>query len=170
MGLGRQKFTVLKVGEFAQETGAVYYGGSPMAITQTGTLRNAKYAQLASAKSDATATTYVGIAYNTSTVDADTYGGKSTFLAGACVVTMSKMLANTNNSVLNVQGTAGQSGDDYPYDTTLTWNEADLLFVGHTGKWVNVNPASGKPAFGTVLEVGTDSITVLLYGGTNAVY
>lgn len=170
MGLGRRKFTVTKAGEWVNDGTSTYWGGSPLAVNQSGKLTLAKYAQLASAKSDATSTTYVGVAYNTSAEDARTYQGQTTFVIGACILTMGKMQANTNNSVLNVQGTAGQYQDDYPYNNALTWNEGDLVFVGHDGKWTNVNPASGKPSFGTVLEVGTDYITVVFYGAPVATF
>lgn len=170
MGVGRKMFTVLKVGEWLQEPDAVYYGGSPLAITTNGKLTLAKYGTLVATKTDSTAVTYVGVARNNYHTDSLTYQGQTTFFAGACIVTLMKGLPNTNNSSTNVEGTAGDAYDEYPYDTTLTWNEKDLVFVGHDGLWVNVNPASGKPCQGTVLTVGTNYITVLFYGGTNAVY
>jgi len=170
MGLGRDKFTVTKAGEWIADSASAHVGGSPMAVNQSGKLTLAKYAQLASAKSDGTSTSFVGVAYNSNTVDQKTYKGQATFVLGSAILTLSKMLPNTNNSVLNVQGTAGQEGDDFPYDTSLTWNEGDLMFIGQDGKWTNANPASGKPCYGTVLEVGTSSITVVFYGSPSAIY
>lgn len=172
MGLSRYRQSVIgfKISWYKQKANETYYGGSPLAINHTGYLVLAKYDELAATKTDATATTYVGIAYNPSAVDATTYQGLSTFMPDCSVVTFSKNVANTNNTTINKDGTAGQTGDDYPYNTALTWDEADLLFIGTDGLWTNVNPSAGKPCYGTVLESGTNYITVLLYGGPTAVY
>lgn len=172
MGLSRYRQSVIgmKISWYKQKALETYYGGSPLAINHSGELVLAKYDDLAATKTDTTATTYVGAAYNPSAVDATTYNGLATFLPDCSVVTLCKNSVNTNNTSINKDGTAGQTGDDYPYDTALTWDEGDLLFINTVGKWTNVNPSAGKPCYGTVLESGTNYITVLLYGGPAAIY
>lgn len=157
MGLGRNKQTLLKVGEFAQTASATYYGGSPAMMSTAGTVELATRTKLLSSGS------YVGIFYNTSVVDALTEGDKATFLAGTCVLTFMKATPNTNNSVLNVEGSAGVASDDYPYDTTLTWAPGDKLYLGATtsGTWSNVNSGTDE-ALGVVLVAGTNYLTVLM--------
>jgi hypothetical protein len=77
---------------------------------------------------------------------------------------MCKNSANTNNTSINVDGSAGQAGDDFPYDSTLTWNEADRLYISAAGLWVNVKVNSNDPHYGIVLKAATDYILVYMYG------
>lgn len=151
MSLGRNRYTIHKVGEYAHKSGATYYGGSPASVNTSGELEIAK-------KDGSTA--YVGIFANYSGVDAKTKDRKSTFYAGTCLLTLMKALPNTDNRTTNVEGTAGVDGDEYPYDTTKVYNEADLLYVDANGLWTNVNPGS-KEALGVVMYAGTNSLTVL---------
>lgn len=170
MGLSRKKMTTMKVGEFQRQAGETWYGGSPAGINKSGKLVLAHYGTLVASKTDSTAISYVGIFVNPSLVDADTYKGQSTFYAGTCIVTMTKLNQNTDGSVTNVDGTAFLKGDGYPYDSSLTFDESNLLYVDINGLWTNVQPSSGKPCFGTVIEVGTSSITALMYNVPSAVY
>lgn len=159
MSLGRNRYTIHKVGEYSQLAGTTYYGGQPCAINTSGTLEKAI--------SDGS-TTYVGIFANYSAVDAKTKDVKSTFYAGTCVLTLMKATPNVDNRTTNVEGTAGVDGDDYPYNTTLVYNEGDKLYVGADGLWTNVNPGS-KQALGVVLYAGTNSLTVLFNNLAGAV-
>lgn len=152
MGLGRNRYTIHKVGEYSQASGATYKGGSPAGINTSG--------ELVPAVAGGSNCTYVGIFANASSVDANTKDLKSTFYAGTCILTLLKALPNTNNSTTNVEGTAGVAGDDYPYNSALTYNEGDKLYVGATLGWTNVNPNSNE-AVGVVLYAGTNSLTVL---------
>lgn len=169
MGLGRVRNTTLKVGEFATASGETYYGGSPMAVNKSGEIVLAKYANLVATRTDSTAVAYVGVAANPSAVDANTRDYKMTVFTH-CTLTLTKNVVSNNGVTINVDGHAGQTGDDYPYDTNLTWTPGDLVYIGHDGKWTNVNPASGKPAYGTVLEAGTGYIVVHFYAGPGSVY
>lgn len=170
MGISRIKQTVLKQGEWAYLSSETYYGGSPMGINRSGEIVLAKHGTLTATKTDTTAVSYVGVAFNPSAVDAKTKDYKMTFLPGPGVYTFTKNVVSDNNATINVHGTAGQLGDDYPYDTTLTWTAGDLLYVDTAGLWTNVNPVSGDPCYGVVLDSGTNYITCLLYGGPCAVY
>lgn len=165
MGLTRQKQTLLKVGEFVQKaTCDTYYGGSPAMIDTDGKLNLATRTRLLSAGS------YVGVFYNTSVVDALTYGGKATFLAGTCLVTLTKLTPNTNNSSTNVEGTAGVASDDYPYNTSLTWTAGDKVYLhtGTNGTWSNVQTGTDE-CLGVVMATGTNYITVLFNNRAGAV-
>lgn len=164
MGLSRKKQTTLKVGEFSHKLSQTYYGGSPSAIGQTGELVLATGTNLNLARSNASAQSYVGLFYNPSGVDVNTKDRISTFLAGPNVVTLTNNSVNTNNLSINTDGSAGQTGDDYPYDTTDDWNEGDRLYISNAGVWVNSPANSGDAHYGVVLKVGTGYLVVLSYG------
>ena len=170
MGISRIRQTVLKQGEFAHAAGETYYGGSPLGINRSGELVLAKHGTLTATKTDSTAVSYVGVAMNPSAIDVNTKDRKTTFLPGPGVYTFTKNVVSDNNVTINTHGTAGQLGDDYPYDTTLTWTAGDLLYIDTAGLWTNVNPVSGDPCYGVVLEAGSSFITCLLYCGQAAVY
>ena len=167
MGIDRIKFTGIKEGDYAVEAGESYVGGSPAAININGHLVKAKYGTLAASKTDSTAVSYVGVFVNTSGVDGVQIESKATYYAGPTFVTFTKLLLSANNANKNAFGGAGVADDDYPYDHALTFAPKDLLFIDTNGKWTNVNPAS-TPCFGVVLAVGTNFITVQLYGGPTA--
>lgn len=164
MGISRKKQTLLKVGEFSSLETSMYYGGSPAAINHSGTVQLATNAELNLARSNSSALTYVGIFYNPSQVDSNTKNRVSTFLSGSAIVTLTKNSVNTNNTSINVDGTAGQAGDDYPYDTTLAWVTGDRLYIGATGLWQRTAETTGDPHYGVVLKAATNYLICLFYG------
>lgn len=166
MGLGNQRTTTIRNGEFLAAAGQTYVSGSPAAIDKAGQLRLATNAAINLARTDPSALSYIGLFVRTSGFDAVRGKGEAPVYMGPTIVTLQKNVNNINNSSLNNDGAPGnQPGDDYPYDATLAWDEADRLFIGATGKWQRTAATGGDPHYGTVLKVGPNFLTVLLYGG-----
>ena len=160
MGLGRTKDTIMRIGEYSQASGATYYQGSPAGVDTDGNLNI-----MTSTTHDNGTKSYIGIFRNTSAYDAAQQDDKATVFMGPAIVTMQYNVANTNNSSINNDGAPGdQDSDAYPYDSTLTWNEADRLYLDTAGLWSNVAATEGDPIYGTVLKVGSNYLTVFLYG------
>ena len=162
MGLARTKDTVMRNGEFSQASGITYYQGSPAAIDADGNLDLALNNELT-----ASTQSFVGIFRNTSAYDATMQDDKAAVFIGHSIVTFQKNIANTNNSSINNDGAPGyQTGDDYPYATapSTAWNEAQKLYIGADGKWTNAAASESDPHYGCVLKVGSNYLSVLLYG------
>jgi len=164
MGLARTRHTVMRNGEFSQASGATYYQGSPAGVDTSGTLNI-----ITTTTHDSGAKSYVGVFRNTSAYDALQQDDKAAIFMGPAILTFQYNIANTNNSSINNDGAPGnQTGDAYPYDSTLTWNEADRLYLTTTGLWSNVVAVAGDPIYGTVLKVGTNYLTVFMYGSPSS--
>lgn len=164
MGLSRIKNTSIRQGEFATKASITYYGGSPAGINKTGEIVNCNCTNLNLARSNANAESYVGIFRDPSATVSSVLGNKSTLFIGPAIVTFQKNSANVNNTSINNDGAPGQSGDDFPYDDSLTWDEGDRLFINASGKWRNLAVNANDAHYGTVLKAGTNFLTVLLYG------
>lgn len=164
MGLGRTKITLFREGEFTAKSGITYYGGSPAGVNKSGELVKPIVTNLNLARSNASAESFVGIFRDPSGSVSSVLQGKTTVFMGPCIATLQKNSANTNNTSINNDGAPGQTGDDYPYDTTLSWDEADRLFIDANGKWVRTAANANDAHYGTVLKVGTNYLTVLFYG------
>lgn len=171
MGIDRPKFHSVKNGDIAMDPNwESYVGGSPTGINELGKLVKAKYATLAASKTDSTAVSYVGVFINTSGVDSAHIEKKASYYMGPGVFTLTKLSSVANNAHTNAAGGAGVADDDYPYDTDLTYEPKDLIFIGLEGKWVNANPVAGKPCFGVVLAVLPGALVVQFYGQPTAIF
>jgi len=120
----RESQLVFKDGEIPMDPASdAYYGGQPAKIGAAG-------ASLAKSEDAA----YIGIMKNSSYEDNKNgnvtiiYGGKVTFLNGSDQI----------DSVIN-----GETVEGAPYDTTLTWNAGDYLYIASSGLWSNTG-TSGK--------------------------
>lgn len=159
MGLGRTKITLFREGEFSAKSGITYYGGSPAAVNTAGEITLCTNTLV-----NAGTASYVGIFRDSSGAVSGVKDLKTTVFMGPAIVTFQKNSANTNNTSINNDGAPGQTGDSEPYDTSLAWDEADRLFIGTTGLWRRTAATANDHAYGTVLKVGTNYLTVLLYG------
>lgn len=174
MGIGRLKYTAFKVGEFVPDLNTTYYGGSPLAVNKAGKLVLATRGALAATKTDSTALTYVGIAYNPSGVDINLGQGtrqiKATFLGGQAVITLQKNGTTQNNYSINNQGAAPQAGDDFPYVTGDAWAIGSPIYISNAGLWTLTAVAATDPVYGVVIGLGTNALDCLFYGAPSDAY
>jgi len=96
-----------------------YFGGQPAAITTTGTVTLCKTG----------AASYIGVFKNSSYEDIK--NGSANVLGGASKI----VLINGSNSIDTVIG--GSTVEGAPFDTSQTYNSADLLYISATGFWTN---------------------------------
>jgi len=164
MGLARSKFTLHRNGEWSTKANETYYGGSPAGVNKSGEIVKTNCTNLNLARSNASAESFIGVFRDPSASVSSVLNNKSTLLIGCSIVTLQKNSANTNNTSINNDGSPGQSGDDYPYDTSLAWDEGDRLFINASGVWVRTATNAGDCHYGTVVKVGTNYLTVLFYG------
>jgi len=135
--LGRKKFQGgFKNGELYAKAAEEYVGGHPATIDSNGLLVLATSGE---------ADIYVGIFANSATEDGVTTSAnaQATYYSTPAILTLKQ--ENT--------------GSLHPYNTALTYNTGDKLYIGADGRWTNVQPGSNAHA-GVVIGVGSNYIEV----------
>jgi len=128
---------------------AAYVAGQPLKVNTSGQL------ELCTCYRQGYDDGYVGLAkgYSGSTTDknSDIYNGKATYFAGF------------NQLKLDNQGTARNANDNYPFDTSLTYNEGDDIYIDENGKLTNNGPGA-HPGYATVCSNATPIAYVVEVG------
>ena len=137
--LGRQKFQGgFKNGELYALANETYFGGQPASMSSGGDLVLCTTSNV---------TGYVGIFANDSAVDGVTATARAqaTYYGGGGIFTLQ-----------------ANSDGNFPYNDALTYVPQELLYVGASLGWTNVDPGSAQ-ARAKVLSVSTNSITIQLF-------
>jgi hypothetical protein len=141
----------MRIGDLALDTTDAatngYFGGQPAQIGANGL-------KLAKAANDQT---FVGVFQNSSFEDLQ--NGSATLLTGVCY------LRFINGSVSQDSPTpTGQVVEGAPYNTSLTFNPGDKIYIDANGLWTNVANAGTEKGIVTKGNTGSDdAVEVILF-------